>query len=240
MKALKATGVCRRYGQQEVLSGLDLDLEAGAFEALMGPSGCGKSTFLHLAAGLLAADAGKIEIGEADVTAMGDASATRFRRRHVGVVFQQFNLLNEKTVRENVLLPVKLDGGAVTAGLTARLDRLAETLGLSGKLDRKPEELSGGEQQRVAIARALLAEPEIVLADEPTGNLDTRSAKAICELLKKLNETEKSAILVVTHDPVVAACATRVHFLKDGKIAVSFAPEGDPETVSKRYLETYR
>lgn len=240
MKALKATGVCRRYGQQEVLSGLDLDLEAGAFEALMGPSGCGKSTFLHLAAGLLAADAGKIEIGEADVTAMGDAAATRFRRRHVGVVFQQFNLLNEKTVRENVLLPVKLDGGAVTAGLTARLDRLAETLGLSGKLDRKPEELSGGEQQRVAIARALLAEPEIVLADEPTGNLDTRSAKAICELLKKLNETEKSAILVVTHDPVVAACATRVHFLRDGKIAVSFAPEGDPETVSKRYLETYR
>ena len=240
MKALKATGVCRRYGQQEVLSGLDLDLEAGAFEALMGPSGCGKSTFLHLAAGLLAADAGKIEIGEADVTAMGDAAATRFRRRHVGVVFQQFNLLNEKTVRENVLLPVKLDGGTVTAGLTARLDRLAETLGLSGKLDRKPEELSGGEQQRVAIARALLAEPEIVLTDEPTGNLDTRSAKAICELLKKLNETEKSAILVVTHDPVVAACATRVHFLRDGKIAVSFAPEGDPETVSKRYLETYR
>lgn len=240
MKALKATGVCRRYGQQEVLSGLDLDLEAGAFEALMGPSGCGKSTFLHLAAGLLAADAGKIEIGEADITAMGDAAATRFRRRHVGVVFQQFNLLNEKTVRENVLLPVKLDGGAVTAELTARLDRLAETLGLSGKLDRKPEELSGGEQQRVAIARALLAEPEIVLADEPTGNLDTRSAKAICELLKKLNETEKSAILVVTHDPVVAACATCVHFLKDGKIAVSFAPEGDAETVSKRYLETYR
>ena len=240
MEALKATGVCRRYGSQEVLTGLDLELESGAFEALMGPSGCGKSTFLHLAAGLLAADAGTIEVGGEDVTKMGDSAVTKFRRRHVGVVFQQFNLLNGKTVGENIVLPLRLDGNTPETGDGSRFAKLVETLGIADKLDRKPEELSGGEQQRVAIARALVAEPDVVLADEPTGNLDTRSAKAICELLKKLNETERSAILVVTHDPVVAACATRVHFLRDGKIVVSFAPEGDPETVSKRYLETYR
>ena len=237
--ALKATGVCRRYGRQEVLTGLDLGLDSGAFEALMGPSGCGKSTFLHLAAGLLDVDSGVIEIGGQDVTSMGDAAVTKFRRRHVGVVFQQFNLLNERTVRENILLPLRLDGRPESAA-ASRLDRLVETLGLADKLDKRPEELSGGEQQRVAIARALIAEPDIVLADEPTGNLDARSAKGICELLKALNASERSAILVVTHDPVVAACATRVHFLKDGRIAASFETAGDPQLVSAKYLETCR
>ena len=238
MQALKATGVCRRYGSQKVLKGLDLRLEPGAFEALMGPSGCGKSTFLHLAAGLLAADAGEILLGGEDVTKMSDSAVTKFRRRHVGVVFQAFNLLNEKTVRENIVLPLKLDHADV-ARLEPRVLALAERLGLKDKLDKRPEELSGGEQQRVAIARALVAEPDVVLADEPTGNLDVHAAKTICELLKTLNETEKSAILVVTHDPVVAATAKRVHFLKDGQIAASYDTQGDPTLVSRKYLETY-
>ena len=239
MKALKASGVCRKYGKQEVLTGLDLELESGAFEALMGPSGCGKSTFLHLAAGLLSADAGTIEVGGEDVTKMGDSAVTKFRRRHVGVVFQQFNLLNGKTVGENVVLPLRLDGKTPETGDGSRFAQLVVTLGIADKLDRKPEELSGGEQQRVAIARALVAEPDVVLADEPTGNLDAKSAKAICALLKTLNAAEKSAILVVTHDPVVAASAKKVQFLKDGKIAASFDTEGDPSLISKRYLETY-
>ena len=241
--ALKAEGVCRKYGKQEVLKDFGLAIEAGSFEALMGPSGSGKSTFLHIAAGLLAADAGSVEIGGRDVVKMSDSEATKFRRRHVGVVFQAFNLLNEKTVRENILLPIQLDNGF---GLAAkgrrdgaeRLGELAEKLGIVGLLEKKPEELSGGEQQRVAIARALIAEPEIVLADEPTGNLDAKSAKGICEILKGLDG--KSAILVVTHDPVVAACAKKVHFLKDGKITSSFETEGDPAKVSERYLETYK
>ena len=237
MESLRASGVCRRYGGQEVLTGLDLALAPGEFAALMGPSGCGKSTFLHLAAGLLAADAGSIEIGGADVTRMGDTAATKFRRRHVGVVFQAFNLLNEKTVRENILLPMKLDGRRADA---ARLDRLAATLGLAGLLEKRPEELSGGEQQRVAIARALIAGPDVVLADEPTGNLDAQAAKGICALLRSVNATERSAILVVTHDPMVAACAQTVHFLKDGRIAASFDPHGDAAAVSAKYLETYK
>ena len=238
MEALKAAGVCRKYGQQDVLKDFGLSIEAGSFEALMGPSGSGKSTFLHIAAGLLAADAGSVEIGGKDVVKMSDTEATKFRRRHVGVVFQAFNLLNEKTVRENVLLPIQLDGEAKSKDeVEQRMEELLRSLGLEGMEKKMPEELSGGEQQRVAIARALIAEPEIVLADEPTGNLDAKSAKGICEILKGLGG--KSAILVVTHDPVVAACAKKVHFLKDGKIAASFETEGDPAKVSERYLETF-
>ena len=238
MKALKANGVCRKYGKQEVMKDFSLELEPGSFEALMGPSGSGKSTFLHIAAGLLGADAGSVEIGGEDVTKMSDSEATKFRRRHVGVVFQAFNLLNEKTVRGNILLPLRLDGELGRKTEDGRLEELAKRLGVVGLLDKKPEELSGGEQQRVAIARALIAEPEIVLADEPTGNLDAKSAKDICEILKGLNG--KSAILVVTHDPVVAACAKKVHFLKDGKIVASYETNGDAALVSQKYLETYR
>ena len=237
MEALKASGVCRKYGKQEVLKDFALSVEAGSFEALMGPSGSGKSTFLHIAAGLLAADAGSVLVGGEDVTKMSDAAATKFRRRHVGVVFQAFNLLNEKMVRENILLPLALDGVFGQKTDDGRLEGLIERLGLAGLLDKKPEELSGGEQQRVAIARALVAEPDIVLADEPTGNLDARNATEICAVLKGI--AGKSAILVVTHDPVVAACAQKVHFLKDGRIAASHETNGDSAFVSQKYLETF-
>ena len=237
MEALKASGVCRRYGMQEVLKDFSLTIREGGFEALMGPSGSGKSTFLHLAAGLLSADAGEILVGGRDVVKMGDAEATKFRRRHVGVVFQSFNLLNERTVRDNIVLPLRLDGAKADE---ARLVSLVSALGIEGVLNKRPEELSGGEQQRVAIARALLAEPDVVLADEPTGNLDAKASKAICALLGDLHKSEKSAILVVTHDPQVAAAAQKVHFLKDGRIAASHDTQGDPELVSKLYLETYR
>lgn len=237
MEALKASGVCRRYGKQEVLKDFSLTVQEGGFEALMGPSGSGKSTFLHLAAGLLSADAGEILVGGRDVVKMGDTEATKFRRRHVGVVFQSFNLLNEKTVRDNIVLPLRLDGAKVDE---SRLASLVSALGIEGALHKKPEELSGGERQRVAIARALLAEPDVVLADEPTGNLDAKASRAICTLLGDLHKSEKSAILVVTHDPQVAAAAQKVHFLKDGRIAASHETQGDPELVSKLYLETYR
>lgn len=237
MEALKASGVCRRYGNQEVLKDFSLTVQEGGFEALMGPSGSGKSTFLHLAAGLLSADAGEILVGGSDVVKMGDTEATKFRRRHIGVVFQSFNLLNEKTVRDNIVLPLRLDGAKVDE---SRLASLVSALGIEGVLHKKPEELSGGEQQRVAIARALLAEPDVVFADEPTGNLDAKASRAICTLLGDLHKSEKSAILVVTHDPQVAAAAQKVHFLKDGRIAASHETHGDPELVSKLYLETYR
>ena len=238
--ALKASGVRHSYGKGaaacEVLRDFSLELEAGEFAALMGPSGSGKSTFLHLAAGLLVPDAGRIEVGGADVTAMGDAAATRFRRAHVGVVFQAFNLVETLTVAENVALPARLDHAAVDA---ARLAEILGKLGLAGKEKRRPAELSGGERQRVAIARALFRKPDLVLADEPTGNLDAQSAKAICCVLAELNRTEKSAILVVTHDPQVAAAAGRVLFLRDGKIAADRETRRDPAEIGRLYLEVY-
>lgn len=238
--SLQAENVCAAYGKGaarvEVLKGFSLTLQAGEFVALMGPSGSGKSTFLHLAAGLLLPESGTIAVGGQDVTAMGDAAATRFRRRHEGVVFQAFNLLETLTVRENVALPVRLDHGRPDA---ARVAELVGKLGLAGKEDRLPSELSGGERQRVAIARALYAKPDVILADEPTGNLDAKSSHAICDLLRDLNRTERSAILLVTHDPVVAAAATRVCFLRDGRIAADFATGHDLAAISARYLETY-
>ncbi|MBR3222689.1 MAG: ABC transporter ATP-binding protein [Kiritimatiellae bacterium] len=240
MDALVAKGVCRGYGRQKVLESFSLTVGSGRFEALMGPSGSGKSTFLHVAAGLLAADAGSVSIGGTEVTALSDAAAAKFRRRHVGVVFQSFNLLSEKTAKENILLPLKLDGAAKGPGVEERLERLADALGIADALDKRPDELSGGEQQRVAIARALVVEPDVVLADEPTGNLDRTNSQTICELLRGLNASVKSAILLVTHDPVVAACAQCVHFLKGGHIAASHDPQGDPACVSELYLETCR
>lgn len=242
MEALKACGVSKRYGERKVLDGFSLALEAGSVHALMGPSGSGKSTFLHLAAGLLPADGGEILVGGRDVAKMGDSEAAVFRRRHVGVVFQSFNLIETKTVRENAFLPLALESrkAARDAAAAARLASLAARLGIEGILDRLPGEISGGERQRAAILRALLAEPEIVLADEPTGNLDAKASKEICSILSGLGKAGKSAILVVTHDPQVAASAGTVHFLKDGSIAASCATEGDPALVSRLYLETYR
>ena len=202
MDALNASGVCRKYGKQEVLKDFSLKMAPGSFEALMGPSGSGKSTFLHLAAGLLVPDSGEIEVGGEMVSRMGDAAAARFRRRREGVVFQSFNLIESMDVAANIALPARLDHRRADA---SRVAELVSRLGLEGLEKRLPARLSGGERQRVAIARALYMKPEIVLADEPTGNLDLAAARGICALLGELNASERTAILVVTHDHVVAA-----------------------------------
>lgn len=237
MSALSSENIFRSYGKTEVLQGLSLRLKEGAFDVLMGPSGCGKSTFLHIAAGLLKADSGKIEIADIDITRMNDSAMAKFRRHKIGVVFQEFNLLSEKNVLENILMPLKLDGKEASG--IARARELIQYLGLDGKEKRMPIELSGGEQQRVAIARALIANPAIILADEPTGNLDSKSAKEICTLLNELNESKKCTILMVTHDAIVASAAKRIHFLKEGKIIESFEPAGDSALISKKYIEVF-
>jgi len=241
MTALTAQGICHAYGhdtaQTPVLRDFSLTLAPGSFAALMGPSGSGKSTFLHLAAGLLVPQAGTIMIGDTDVTKLSDSAAARFRRRHLGVVFQDFNLLDELSVADNILLPARLDHARPN---TARLADLLAKLGLADKAARSPRALSGGERQRVAVARALYAEPAVILADEPTGNLDVAASQALCALFRELNRTEKSAILLVTHDPVVAAAAERVHFLRDGRIAATVATEHAPDLVARHYLETCR
>lgn len=237
MEALKAEGVVHSYGKGEsaraVLDGFSLSVAKGGFTALMGPSGSGKSTFLHLAAGLLSPRAGSIVVDGEDVTRMGDAAAARFRRRRVGVVFQAFNLVETLTVADNILLPARLDRARVSR---ERLGELVGKLSLNGLEHRRPRELSGGERQRVALARALYARPALVLADEPTGNLDVKAARATCGLLRELNASEGCAVLLVTHDPVVAATADRVSFLRDGRIVASCPTSRDPAVVSREYL----
>ncbi len=240
-EALKAENLIHEYRtgklRNRVLDGFSLSLAAGSFEALMGPSGSGKSTFLHLAAGLVSPVSGSILVGGEDIAAMSDSKAAAFRRRHIGVIYQDFNLAETLTARENILLPARLDGRKPDLD---RLESLAERLGVSKALDRRPAALSGGERQRAAVARALYADPEVILADEPTGNLDIAAAHSLCELFSALHKTEKCAILLVTHDPVVAACADKVHFIKNGAVARSCDTCGDPAKVSSAYLETYK
>ena len=183
MEALKATGLKKSYGGREVLKGLDLSVGEGSFEALMGPSGSGKSTFLHIASGLVPADSGEMSVGGRDVVRMSDAAAAKFRRRHVGVVFQAFNLLDDKTVRDNILLPARLDGVKVPA---ERLEKLACALGLDGRLGSRCIELSGGERQRIAIARAILRNPPILILDEATSALDTVTERLVQDAINRL------------------------------------------------------
>ena len=237
MAVLQATNLTRSFGDRCVLNDLSFTLEAGEFTALMGPSGSGKSTFLHVAAGLLGVDRGAVLIGETEVTKLSDSAAAKFRRRHIGVVFQEFNLLDEKTVAENIAFPCRLDHVKPDAAFERAL---VERMGIASLLKRKPETLSGGERQRVAFARALIRHPDVVLADEPTGNLDAQASREICRLLTELHQTSTSAILLVTHDPVVAAAADRVAFLKEGRIARTELTNHDPAHVSQLYLETYQ
>lgn len=236
-KALVARNISRKYKDLKVLEDFSFEVEESGFEAIMGPSGCGKSTFLNIAAGLLEADSGECFVGGSDILKMSDSEATKFRRRNIGIVFQDFNLIERRTVLENILLPVKLDGGKPSL---AALQKIVYLLGLEEKLTLRAEVLSGGEKQRVAIARALVAEPKVILADEPTGSLDPRSARQICDLFKRVNEVSKSAIVLVTHDPMVAAAANKVNFLNDGKIVSSHDTRHDASAVSRLYLETYK
>jgi putative ABC transport system ATP-binding protein len=200
------------------LRGVDLDVAAGDFVAIMGPSGSGKSTLLHILGALESPTAGLVAVGGNRYDGLDDKRLTRFRRDHIGFVFQFFNLLGSLTALENVLLPA-LIAGERAGPHVERAQMLLATVGLADRADHLPSELSGGEQQRVSIARALLLSPEIVLADEPTGNLDSRAGKGVLRLLREINESEGHTIVMVTHDPAAAACADRVVFLRDGRIA---------------------
>ncbi|MDR2849895.1 MAG: ABC transporter ATP-binding protein [Verrucomicrobiota bacterium] len=236
--ALEVKRLVKTFGGGEnpvtVLEGVDLALARGAFAAVMGPSGSGKSTLLHLVAGLLTGDSGEIRVGGESISAMDDAAVTRFRRTRIGLIFQDFNLIPTLTAEENIALPLLL--GRQTPD-PAAIDALLARLGLAHRRTHLPARLSGGERQRVAIARALVTRPDIVLADEPTGNLDSPAGRAFCDLLRAMNEERGCTILMVSHDPVVAATAQRVHLLKDGRFVDAFDTNHEPARVSARYLE---
>jgi putative ABC transport system ATP-binding protein len=217
--AVAATAVTRRYGDGEsavdALRGVTLEVPAGQFTAVMGPSGSGKSTLMHLLAGLDTPSSGAVGIGGEDITKMNDKQLTKLRRKHIGFVFQQFNLLPTLTAEENVLLPLSIAGRKPDK---ADLDALIARVGLGDRRRHRPSEMSGGQQQRVAIARALISRPTVLFADEPTGNLDSQSGAGVLALLREAVELDGQTTLMVTHDPRAAAAADRVVFLADGRI----------------------
>jgi putative ABC transport system ATP-binding protein len=216
---VQATDVTRRYGEGDTavdaLRGVSLAVEAGELVAVMGPSGSGKSTLMHILAGLDKPTSGSVTIGGEEITTLDDARLTRLRRRHIGFVFQFFNLLPMLTAEENVTLPLAIAGTKVDDGW---LESLLDAMGLRERRTHRPSELSGGQQQRVAIARALVSRPTILFADEPTGNLDSKTGGEILELLRSSVDQYGQTTVMVTHEPRAAAIADRVLFLADGLI----------------------
>ncbi|PQO26423.1 peptide ABC transporter ATP-binding protein [Blastopirellula marina] len=224
----------------QALNSVSLSIQPGEFAAIMGPSGCGKSTLLHVMAGLTRPDSGSVNVEGEDLSVMPDGRLTDFRRRRIGLVFQQFNLVAALSALENVMLPLMAEGGRASANAQERAKHLLDRLGLGGRIGHRPDAMSGGEQQRVAIARALVTDPAIILADEPTGSLDSGNGNAICSLLKELNQEEGRSIVMVTHEPAVAAWAGRVVVMKDGSVCSDWNTDQfpDAQSLAIRYQET--
>jgi putative ABC transport system ATP-binding protein len=217
--AARAVDVWKVYGTGEAqviaLRGVNVELERGRFTAIMGPSGSGKSTLMHCLAGLDSVTRGEVYIGDTKVTGLGDAGLTKLRRDKVGFIFQQFNLLPTLTAEENILLPLSIAGRKPDQQW---YDTVIATVGLGDRLKHRPTQLSGGQQQRVACARALVARPEVIFADEPTGNLDSRASAEVLGFLRNSVREHGQTIVMVTHDPNAASYADRVIFLGDGQI----------------------
>jgi putative ABC transport system ATP-binding protein len=242
---LAVENVVKRFRQGErsvaALNGVTLDVKQGQFLAIMGASGSGKSTLLHLMAALASPDEGRVLVNGQNLTQLNDRELTLFRRRNIGLVFQSFNLIPTLTAEENVALPLMLEGNNGSAA-KAKVDELLNSLGLASRRGHRPDAMSGGEQQRVAIGRALVTDPAVILADEPTGNLDSANSRSVCELLRDLSVIHNKTIVMVTHEPTVAAYAQEVAVLKDGRLVKRFATEetGGGEGLALRYQESLR
>ena len=230
--AIRIEGLSKSYYtgalQIQVLRDIDLIIQRGEFAAVMGPSGSGKSTLLYLIGGLDKPSSGKLFVGGRELSQMNDTSGSIMRRRSIGFVFQFYNLVPNLNVEENILLPVLLDGGSVKK-IQSRLDELLSDVGLEGRRSHTPQELSGGEQQRVAIARALVNEPDIILADEPTGNLDSKTGANILDLLCSIHAKQEKTIVMVTHSRTAADFADRIIQVSDGRILTNGSKEVQDE-----------
>ncbi len=228
-----ATGLSRSYGEGEArvhaLTGVDVEFPAGAFTAIMGPSGSGKSTLMHLLAGLDRPTAGSVVLAGTELAGLADKELTELRRDKVGFIFQSFNLLPVLSAEENILLPLSIAGRKPDREW---VDRLIDTVGLRDRLGHRPAELSGGQQQRVAVARALASKPAVVFADEPTGNLDSKTSAEVMQLLRRSVDEFGQTIVMVTHDPRAAAYADRLIELEDGVVVRDGAPVPVPAAAS--------
>jgi len=216
-----------RVGKVEVqaLRGVSLSVEEGEFVSIVGPSGSGKSTMFYVLGGLTKADGGRVVIGGADFAQLSDADRTRLRKTKIGFVFQKFNLLPTLDARGNISIAYDIAGGEAKWDQT-HFDRITEMLGIARRLDHRPSELSGGEQQRVALARALINKPAIVLADEPTGNLDSKNSDIVLNMLRTSNKELRQTVLMITHNPEAAAYGDRIIHMRDGQIVRA---EDDPQ-----------
>jgi putative ABC transport system ATP-binding protein len=238
---LSAQSVGKSFVQGETriaaVKDVSLSVKPGELVAVMGPSGSGKSTLLHLLAGLTAPDSGRVLVDGQDLATLSDGQLTRFRRRKIGLVFQAYNLIPTLSAEDNIRLPAT---GA--DGLDGRIGKLLDDLGLASRRHHRPDALSGGEQQRVAIARALVNEPAVILADEPTGGLDSTTGQSICLLLRELCDLEGRSIIIVTHEPTVASWAQRVVVLKDGRQISAFQTDstGDGRSLQASYQDAVR
>ena len=219
MRILETKDLRKIYGSGDTevraLDGVNLQIENGEFVAIVGTSGSGKSTLLHMLGGLDRPTDGKVFVDGKDIFSLKEEALTIFRRRKIGFVFQSYNLVPVLNVYENIVLPIELDGGKVNKEF---VHRIVQTLGLDGRLDALPSQLSGGQQQRVAIARALAAAPAIILADEPTGNLDSRTSQDVLSLLKVTSQKFSQTIVMITHNEEIAQMADRIIRIEDGKI----------------------
>lgn len=219
MEILQAKDLKKVYGAGnravQALDGIDLTVEKGEFVAIVGTSGSGKSTLLHMLGGLDRPTSGTVTVEDQDIFALKDEALTIFRRRKIGFVFQSYNLVPVLNVYENIILPIELDGGKVN---TDFVQQIVQTLGLTERLDALPNQLSGGQQQRVAIARALAAAPAIILADEPTGNLDSKTSQDVLSLLKVSSQKFAQTIVMITHNEEIAQLADRIIRIEDGRI----------------------
>jgi putative ABC transport system ATP-binding protein len=242
MPIVEARGLTKVYGKGDnsvtALDSVDLTVDDGEFVAVMGPSGCGKSTLLNLVGGLDKPTSGQVLIADTDIATMTDQTVTQLRRRRLGFVFQFFNLIPVLTTVENAALPLTLDG-VKPAEANDRAREWLRKVGLGDKLESRPDQLSGGQQQRVAVARALVTDPALVLADEPTGNLDSKSADEIANLLKQAAEEWGRAVVMVTHDALIASHARRIVFMRDGRVVddVALASAGDPVAQAREAME---
>ena len=237
--AARAVGVTKVYGSGEAavtaLGGVTVDIERGRFTAIMGPSGSGKSTLMHCLAGLDDVDEGEVYIGDTKVTGLKDKGLTDLRRTKVGFIFQQFNLLPTLTAEENIVLPLAIGGRKVDREW---FDTVIDTVGLRDRLSHRPSQLSGGQQQRVACARALVSRPEVVFADEPTGNLDSTSGAEVLGFLQRSAQEFGQTVVMVTHDANAASYADRVIFLADGRIVSElFEPTAEAVLDMMKHLD---
>jgi putative ABC transport system ATP-binding protein len=241
MAIVEVSGLTKIYGSGDTavtaLDHVDLSVEAGEFVAIMGPSGCGKSTLLNLVGGLDKPTSGTVRIGGRDIAEMDDVTVTKLRRRRLGFVFQSFNLIPVLDAAENAALPLTLDGVALPEARKRAQEWLVK-VGLDERLHNRPDQLSGGQQQRVAVARALVTDPDLILADEPTGNLDSKSGDEIAELLKLASTEWNRAIVMVTHDLRIASHAGRIVLMRDGRIVNDVKmPAENPAEAARKAME---